>query len=82
MPVQLLDQKRDLGWWSRLRVHHYFTRSEEERARKAAMWRAAGSTRALPTAPLDDRRTVRDETLLAYAPRVRAALAARGYARP
>jgi hypothetical protein len=68
--------------WSRLRVHHYFTRSEEERTRKAAMWRAAGSTRALPTAPLADRRTVRDETLLAYAPQVRAALAARGYARP
>jgi glycosyl transferase family 92 len=67
--------------WSRLRVHHYFTRSEEERRRKAAMWAGTGSTRRVPAAPLDLRRTVRDETLAAHAPAVREAVA-RAQARP
>jgi hypothetical protein len=64
--------------WSRLRVHHYFSRSEQERLRKAELWRDVGSARNVPTAPLDrGRRTVRDETLVAYAPAVREALARR-----
>jgi hypothetical protein len=61
--------------WSRLRVHHYFTRSEEERLRKAELWRDVGGARALPTGPLPARRTIRDESLLPYAAPVRAALA-------
>jgi hypothetical protein len=64
--------------WERLRIHHYFSRSEEERVRKAERWRDAGSTRAVPTEPLTARATVRDETLVAHAPAVRAALARRG----
>jgi hypothetical protein len=67
--------------WSRLRVHHYFSRSEQERRRKAAMWAEAGSIRRVPAKPLDLRRPVRDETLAARAPAVREALARR-YARP
>jgi len=69
--------------WSRLRVHHYWSRSEEERRRKAELWRAVGSIRGLPNAPVAEQsHPVRDETLAAYAPAVRAALASRGYARP
>jgi hypothetical protein len=68
--------------WSRLRVHHYYTRSEEERRRKASMWGDAGSIRQVPSTPLQLRRTVRDETLVAYAPAVREALARRAQARP
>jgi glycosyl transferase family 92 len=64
--------------WSRLRVHHYFSRSEQERRRKAELWRDAGGARSVPTAPLDTRRSVTDETLAAYAPAVREALARRG----
>lgn len=63
--------------WSRLRVHHYFSRSEEERRRKASMWAEAGSIRRVPAKPLDLRRPVRDETLVAHAPAVRQALARR-----
>jgi hypothetical protein len=63
--------------WQRLRIHHYFSRSEEERLRKAERWRGAGSTRSVPAAPLPTGRTIRDETLAAYAPAVRAALARR-----
>jgi hypothetical protein len=63
--------------WSRLRVHHYFTRSEEERLRKARLWRDVGGARALPTKPLPARRTVRDETLVPYAAAVRDALSRR-----
>ena len=63
--------------WSRLRVHHYFTRSEEERRRKASMWAGTGSMRRVPATPLELRRTVRDEALAAHAPAVREALARR-----
>lgn len=38
--------------WERLRVHHYWSRSEEERIRKAQRWREAGSTRRVPSAPV------------------------------
>jgi hypothetical protein len=64
--------------WSRLRVHHYFTRSEEERLRKAKLWRDVGGARALPTAPLPARRTVTDETLVPYGVAVRDAVARNG----
>ena len=67
--------------WSRLRVHHYFSRSEEERRRKASMWAEAGSIRRVPAAPLHLPRAVRDETLVAHAPAVREAIA-RAQARP
>ncbi|HZO60738.1 MAG TPA: glycosyltransferase family 92 protein [Solirubrobacterales bacterium] len=70
--------------WERLRIHHYFTKSEEERMRKAELWRDSGpattvlrAPRMLPSAPLP-RLTERDETLVAHAPAVRAALARRG----
>jgi hypothetical protein len=69
--------------WSRLRTHHYYSRSEEERLRKAELWRDIGSARTVPTAPLQSRRrTVRDETLVPYGPAVRAALAGRGLPTP
>jgi hypothetical protein len=64
--------------WSRLRVHHYFSRSEEERLRKAELWRDIGGARTVPSAPLHLPRSVRDETLVPYAPAVREALARRG----
>ena len=80
-PVDPLEQMtRKPVVWSRRRVHHYFSRSEEERRRKAAMWAQTGSIRRVPAKPLELRRPVRDETLLAYAPAVREALAR--YARP
>ena len=69
--------------WSRLRAHHYWSRSEEERRRKAELWREAGSARNLPRAPLADAsHPVTDDSLSVYAPAVREALARRGYARP
>ena len=64
--------------WSRLRVHHYWSRSEEERRRKAERWRDVGSLRGVPHAPVSERsHPVTDETLAAYAPAVREALARR-----
>ena len=38
--------------WARLRVHHYWSKSEEERIRKAELWRGVGSSRRVPTAPV------------------------------
>jgi hypothetical protein len=67
--------------WSRLRIHHYWTRSEEERRRKAELWARAGSSRALPRAPVPDAsHPVTDDALVRFAPAVREALARRGYA--
>ena len=67
--------------WARLRIHHYFSRSEEERVRKAELWRDVGSARSVPTgAAPPSGQTVRDETLAAYAPAVREALARRAAA--
>jgi len=69
--------------WERLRVHHYWSRSEEERLRKAQMWRETGSARRLPPGPVPARLdSVRDETLQRHAPAVRAALEGRGFAVP
>jgi hypothetical protein len=66
--------------WERLRAHHYGTKSEEERLRKAELWRDVGGARGVPTTPSAERggRTVRDEILASYAPAVREALARRG----
>ena len=75
-PLRYMDRKPVV--WERLRIHHYFSRSEEERIRKAELWRDVGSARAIPTAPLPAGRSVRDETLAAFAPAVREALAGRG----
>ena len=67
--------------WSRLRVHHYWSRSEEERLRKAEQWQEAGSSRGLPRAPVADAsHPVTDDSLLGYATAVREALARRGSA--
>ena len=64
--------------WSRLRIHHYWSRSEEERRRKAGLWSDAGSSRAEPRAPVPDAsHPVTDDTLARYAPAVREALARR-----
>lgn len=83
-PIDTLERTtRSPVAWSRLRAHHYWSRSEEERMRKAELWREAGSSRGIPRAPVaDERHSVRDESLLRYAPAVREALARRGYARP
>jgi hypothetical protein len=74
-PLGRLDVKP--AAWARLRIHHYFSRSEEERMRKAERWRETGSARSVPVAPLPAGRIVRDETLAAYAPAVQKALAQR-----
>jgi hypothetical protein len=69
--------------WSRLRVHHYWSRSEEERLRKARMWKEAGSPRELPTAPVPAAsHPVTDDSLARYAPAVREGLVRRGLAVP
>ena len=68
--------------WSRLRVHHYWSRSEEERRRKASCG-ASRLVRGLPRAPVaEESHPVTDDTLARYGPEVREALASRGYARP
>jgi hypothetical protein len=77
-PVDAFERRtRKPAAWERLRVHHYFSRSEEERIRKAERWRDVGSMRRVPTAPVRARQTVTDETLAAYAPAVREALSRR-----
>jgi hypothetical protein len=63
--------------WSRLRIHHYFARSEEERLKKAEMWWDIGGSRALPVSPMRGS-VVKDEMLTRYGPAVREALARRG----
>jgi Glycosyltransferase family 92 len=69
--------------WDRLRVHHYRARSEEERLRKAEIWRAIGSERRPPPRPAAaSRHPVTDDTLARHAPKVRAALARRGLELP
>ncbi|MGH2980167.1 MAG: glycosyltransferase family 92 protein [Solirubrobacterales bacterium] len=65
--------------WARLKIHHYPLRSLEERRRKAQKWGDVGSSRPLLTGVIETRGgTVRDETLVAYAPAVREALDRRG----
>jgi hypothetical protein len=83
-PLDMLrhDRRKPVAW-SRLRAHHYWSRSEEERRRKAELWQEIGSARNLPRAPLADAsHPVTDDSLAGYAPAVREALARRGYARP
>jgi hypothetical protein len=56
---------------SRLRINHYFTKSEEEFRRKWSDWE-----RVLPRKPIDPPRgDDRDETIQTYVPRLRAAVA-------
>ena len=72
--------------WSRLRAHHYWSRSEEERRRKLERWHEIGHSHALrrPARALeressaDARHPVTDDSLTGYAPAVREALARRG----
>jgi Glycosyltransferase family 92 len=62
--------------WSRFRVNHYSTKSEEERERKAELWRDVGSLRAAPVAG-PAKAGFRDDVLAAYGPAVREALGRR-----
>jgi hypothetical protein len=71
--------------WTRLRAHHYWSRSEEERRSKAELWSEVGSgpsdghPRLLGDAEAVDRaHSLRDDTLAGYGPAVREALARRG----
>jgi hypothetical protein len=71
--------------WSRLRVHHYWSRSEEERRRKAERWEEIDywraprrSARFLQRESIADAiHPVTDDSLTGYAPAVREALARR-----
>jgi hypothetical protein len=71
--------------WSRLRAHHYWSRSEEERRRKAERWDEIGYSRALQRPPRAVQREpvayalhpVTDDSLTRYAPAVREAMARR-----
>ena len=57
--------------WSRLRIHHYWSKSEEELERKAQHWRSLGSARGMRTGGPPGEL---DEVLVAYGPAVRSAL--------
>jgi Glycosyltransferase family 92 len=78
-----------LGQWTtshsldRLRLNHYWTKSEEElRAKWATPMAANGAFRPWPYLRLlREQFTVTDDTILTYAPAVRDALASRGGAR-
>jgi hypothetical protein len=83
-----VDPKRFLtrkpGTWERLRIHHYFSKSEQERLRKARLWRDAGSstavvraTRMLPPKPTGSTGMVPDDILVPRAAAVREALVRR-----
>jgi glycosyl transferase family 92 len=63
--------------WSRLKIHHYPMKSSEERRRKAQKWREMGHSRPFLEGGSEPP-TVRDESLVGYAPAVREALARRG----
>ena len=59
--------------WSRFRIHHYSSKSEEELEAKQRQWQSLGSVRRArgsSTAP----RGELDETLTAYGPAVREAI--------
>jgi glycosyl transferase family 92 len=57
--------------WSRFRIHHYWSKSEEDLERKAQQWRSLGSGRRMRGGGPPGER---DETLAAYGPAVRSAL--------
>ena len=57
--------------WARFRIHHYWSKSEEELERKAQQWRSLGSGRGMRGGGPPGER---DETLAAYGPAVRSAL--------
>ena len=85
-PVDMMRRtKRKPVTWTRLRAHHYWSRSEEERRNKAELWSevrsgpAAGHPRLLRDAEAVDRaHSVPDDSLAGYGPAVREALARRG----
>jgi hypothetical protein len=57
---------------SRLRVHHYRFKSEEEFIRKQALWRSAGRARPIPDfAFVEAIRNELDTTILPYVPPLR-----------
>jgi hypothetical protein len=62
--------------WSRFRINHYASRSEEEVQRKAELLRDIGYRRRAPVSG-PGRRWFRDDVLTAYAPAVREAIARR-----
>jgi hypothetical protein len=85
--------KRKPVTWARLRAHHYWSRSEEERRNKAELWSEVGDPAAPATGPsagrsrgwlladaevVDRAHSVLDDSLAGYGPAVREALARRG----
>jgi hypothetical protein len=74
-PVEQLDP-RGLKpvTWSKFRIHHYASKSEEELEEKKRQWQGLGSARRVrvsTSVPAG----VRDDTLVAYGPAVRDAIA-------
>jgi hypothetical protein len=74
-PVDQLDARglKPVSW-SKFRVHHYASRSEEELEQKVEQWQRIGSSRSARVAA-PARLGERDETLAAYGPAVREAIA-------
>jgi glycosyl transferase family 92 len=73
-PVDQLDARglKPVSW-SKFRVHHYASRSEEELEQKVEQWQRIGSTRSA-RAVTPGRLGERDETLVSYGPAVREAI--------
>jgi glycosyltransferase involved in cell wall biosynthesis len=73
-PVEQLDAYgRKPVSWSKFRIHHYGSKSEEEVERKTQQWQRAGSARAAHVHGVGPRGEL-DETLTAYGPPVREAI--------
>lgn len=77
-PVDQLDARglKPVSW-ARFRIHHYWSKSEEELEHKSRQWGNLGAARETPAvggAPHGEL----DETLIGYGPAVRAAIASRG----
>jgi hypothetical protein len=74
-PVAQLDARglKPLSW-SKFRIHHYWSRSEDELRRKREQWQSIGSARSARVANAGPRGD-RDETLVKYGPAVREAIA-------
>ena len=59
--------------WSKFRIHHYSSKSEEELEQKKQQWQSLGSARRARR-PTTTSRGELDETLTAYGPAVREAI--------
>jgi len=73
-PVDQLDARglKPVSW-SRFRIHHYASKSEEEHESKQQHWRSIGPVRRAGVSPPAQGGDL-DETLLAYGPAVREAI--------